>query len=132
MRKKRYIILGLFVICIVVITIYMKKPNNSEFVKWFKESYNVRCEDADCYVINIGNQYEKTKDNRFYFAEGYYDNSIGLFAMAMQTKRVYRKVGESNQFFIIEVKGFFGNFKVLELRPNKVDISQLEYDFRNN
>lgn len=120
--KKKYISFGLLgLLCIMILTIYMNKPNEDEFVKWFQEKYDVQCEDADCYVIEMENN-ETLKDNKFWHAEGYYDTSTGFLAMGMQTKRVYRNVDDPNQFFTIEVKGFVGNFEVLDIRQNKVNI----------
>jgi len=123
LNKKRYFLLGLLgFLCIMVIAIYVIKPNESEFVKWFQEKYDVQCEDADCYVIKIENNSEASKGDKFWNAEGYYDTSTGFLAMGMQTKRLYKNVNDPNQFFSIEVKGFLGNFEVIQTRQNKVNI----------
>lgn len=121
LNNKRYILFGLVgILCFMLI--YLNKPNERDFVNWFKESYNIHCEDADCYVVTINNTSEALKDFRFWSADGYYDHSTGFLSMGMQTKRLYRNVNDSNQFFSIEVKGFWGDFEVIEIKQNKVNI----------
>ena len=124
MSKKGFILLGLFgFTCLVIILIFINKPNEEDFAKWFEDHFNVQCEDVKCYTINLRDNSEDSVDNRFSFTDGYYDNSTGLLGMGMQTKRLYRSINDPNLFFSIEVKGFFGNFEVIDFSPNKVDIT---------
>lgn len=125
MSKKGFISLSLSLgfICLVIILIFINKPNEEDFAKWFEEHFNVQCEDVKCYTLKLNNSGDSV-ENRFSYTDGYFDNSTGFLALGMQTKRLYRSIHDRNLFFSIEVKGFFGNFEVIDFSPKKVDITK--------
>ncbi|MFY3791286.1 hypothetical protein ACOQFO_06255 [Ureibacillus sp. MALMAid1270] len=124
MSKKGFISLGLLgFICIIIILIFINKPNEDDFAKWFEDHFNVQCEDDKCYTLKLSDNSGDSVKNRFSFTDGYYDNAEGFLGLGMQTKRLYRSINDRNLFFSIEVKGFFGNFEVIDFSPNKVDIT---------
>lgn len=108
---------------LAVITTFITKPNEEDFVQWLIENYNVKCKDVDCYELTESS--ETSKGNTFWYSDGNYDTSTGFLNMGMQTKRIYRNIENPNQSFSIEVKGFFGEFKEIEFHQNKVNIKKL-------
>jgi hypothetical protein len=122
MKKIHFYLFSSLVVFLFLIFM-LNKPDEREFSQWLKENYDIRCHDADCYVIELktedGDPSERTK---LWSSDGYYDTSTGFLNTGMQIKRVYRNPENPKQFFSIEAKGFFGEFEVLEFRQNNVSI----------
>lgn len=124
---KKQIIIGLAIISAAfIITIYFTIPNEDDFVQWFKENYNISCQDDACYQIEFKNDsWEVSEVTKYWNEEGYYENFTGFFGMGMSIKRLYRKADDPSQYFSIEAKGFMGDFEVIETE-------QANTDFFNN
>ncbi|MBO8173048.1 MAG: hypothetical protein H0Z33_14305 [Bacillaceae bacterium] len=125
MNKKRWISLGIFsLIIVIILAIFMTKPDESDFVQWFQEKYDLSCYDANCDRIVLKDKNGDTREDlTFWHFEGYYDHSAGFLGTKMQLKRLYRNVDHPNQsYFSIEVEGFLGDIKEIEFSEYHVDV----------
>jgi|GEM_PF-2274634 len=121
--RRKYVFLSFIgVLCIIIVSIYISKPNEADFIHWFKDKYNLRCEDENCSVVSFKNKGVEFEGRRYWDADGYYDNSTNFLGMGMQIKKLYRSVSNPNEFFSIEVKGFMGNFEIIEIHQNGVNV----------
>jgi hypothetical protein len=126
LNKKWLAKIGLIgIVLFGVIAIFINKPNEDHFVQWLTENYDVNCKDVHCYELVLNTDSNETSEGiTFVYADGYYDTSTGFLNLSTQTKRLYRNIEDPNQFFSIEVRGFFGDFKEIGFQQNKVSVSK--------
>ncbi|MGP4072923.1 hypothetical protein ACTWQB_10255 [Piscibacillus sp. B03] len=122
MKNKIYFLVGLAMIIVILIVIFnLTKPDENDFVQWFEDHYNISCEDEKCHIIILESTGEKYVSGDFY-----YSPSSGFLGMAMQTKRQYIKFDSGgSEYFSIEVRGLLGQFEVLELKKNHIEIQEI-------
>lgn len=112
MKKKVWITLSIIgLVAIVCTTLVLTKPNESDFVNWMEQTYDVDCLDFNCDAFEI-----KVKVNgennviTMQSANGAF--SPGIFLMKKEVN--YRNFEDSSYILDLKVKGFLGVISVVD------------------
>ena len=116
-KKKVWLILFLTLTILIVslVIVANKKPTDADFVRWMEDRYAIECWDYNCSTFEIVSK-DDDEDPIIMSADGAY--SPGLFIMEVIYN--YRSNEEPSYDLDLHVRGFFGNFKVLEEKINKI------------
>ena len=116
-KKKVWLILFLTLTILIVslVIVANKKPTDADFVRWMEDRYAIECWDYNCETFEIAFE-EANEDPIIMRADGAY--SPGVFIMEVIN---HYKSNEAPSYNLdIHVRGFFGNFTVLEEKINKI------------
>ena len=112
MKKKISIFLTLIgLVMIVFTTLVLTKPNESDFVKWMEQTYDVDCLDFNCEAFKI-KVIENGQNNIITMQSANGGYSPGIFLMKREVN--YRNFEDSSYILNIKVKGFLGVISVVD------------------
>ncbi|MBT2681984.1 MULTISPECIES: hypothetical protein [Bacillaceae] len=111
MKKRKLITLSLIgVIAIIGTTFFLTKPNESDFVMWMEQTYDVNCLDYNCDAFKLKViEHGENKVITMQVVSGGY--SPGTFLMNRELK--YRNYENSSYVLDIDVIGILGKISLV-------------------
>lgn len=112
MKKNKWMFISIASLLLIVSTILIvTKPNESDFVIWMEDNYNVHCYDPNCDAFEM--TIKKDGEEKVIVMQSAQSSySPGLFIMSKEI--VYRNLEDSSLVLELKVKGLVGKILIVD------------------